>query len=70
MVSEKHDELTHKTKQMQFLAEALHDGSESSEGEDHKCEEDGKTDNDAMTEMTENQCKCTKKEKKFKKLPL
>lgn len=75
VVSEKHDEMTHKAKQMQFLAEALDDESSSSENQNqHPCEVPMSpgliTDVDALTEMTDNQCACTKKEKKFKKMPL
>lgn len=56
---------------MEHLAEQL-DESESSKSDDHHHTDDGKqlTDNDALTEMTENKCMCTKKEKKFKKLSL
>ena len=70
MVSEKHDEVTNKTKQMAFLAEAFDESSSTSE-EEHDCPDEEKTDNELMmTEMTDNLCKCTKKEKRFKKLPL
>lgn len=45
VVSEKHDDITNKTKQMAFLAEAFDESSSTSEDE-HDCPDEEKTDNE------------------------